>query len=262
MIPELPKSALRITGLIVFSSGCIVLSEEVESDSTVSWSGYVLQEFADTEPDVFTNGTLSILTTDGESISDGDQPWEDSPGFWSVDVPADTEVAIRIVGDPEAEFPAAPTVWRGNSPPSSGYWFNGSLFVKETSIVDDMLSSISSAPGTNATPLSDGTTAVLWGEPMEPEEWAGAEIAVTDADGASGRVRSFVIDDDGALSAAGNGPVDLFISYNLPPGPTTLHVTTAEGVMVETTWPAEAGDLLSAIYYALPDCDYFYEESP
>lgn len=63
---------------------------------------------------------------------------------------------------------------------------------------------------------------------------------------------AFEITDDGSLLQSDGGRVDLFVALNLPEGTTRLNVSTADGTHTTTEWPTRPGELLSAIYTALP----------
>ena len=100
--------------------------------------------------------------------------------------------------------------------------------------------------------LAEGTSVWLWGSPLDPEAWSGADVAVSDGDGAQGTLLSFAVNDDGSLAPSGPGPVDLFVAFDLAPGAITLSVEAVDGRAASQTWPTQPGELVSAAFFALP----------
>jgi len=238
--------------------GCQYLEEVREDPDTVRWGGYVYAYLADAEEavalseltaeDPITAPVVELVDLTDASLLEGSQPYASSPGYWTFEeAPVGEEVAIRISGEG-----LTPTVWRGVVPSGTATWLNGVLYAYESTIYDEFFTSIDGADGLIFPSLVDSEHALLWGEPLSPDDWAGAAITVTDGDGASAAVLALAYDESGALLEAGSGPVDLFLSPSLAPGTVTLRVETADGAAVETDYPARAGDLLSAVFYALP----------
>ena len=156
------------------------------------------------------------------------------------------------MGTARTLWATTPTVWRGVVPSGTATWLNGVLYAYETAIYDEFFSTIDGLQGVTFSSLVDSEDALLWGEPLYPEDWAGAEISVIDGEGAAAAVLALAYDDSGALLEAAGGPVDLFLAPNLAPGTVTLRVVSSSGSAIETDYPARAGDLLSAVFYALP----------
>ena len=248
---------IRLAPVLLLIS-CQYLEEVREDPVTVRWGGYVYAYLADAEEAVF----LSELTTDApitapavelvdltdSSLQEGTQPYDSSPGYWIFEeVAVGEEVAIRVSGEG-----LTPTVWRGVVPSGTATWLNGVLYAYETSIYDEFFSTIDGLQGVTFSSLVDSEDALLWGEPLYPEDWAGTEISVIDGEGAAAAVLALAYDDSGALLEAAGGPVDLFLAPNLAPGTVTLRVVSSSGSAIETDYPARAGDLLSAVFYALP----------
>ncbi len=249
-----------VSWLVLLPLACALLEEQRVDPVEVNWAGVVLADLpSEGATEELTDGNVEFLDEDGEPLvlSDGSaatatQPWPDSPGWWQVRVPVDVEVTVRVAGAEDADPALATMVWRGRTPTGRAYWMQGALFTRELGWLDDFLASVSATlPGTEVVPLADGAVAHLWGEPLDPEAWAGADIAVVDGEGAEATVLRYAVEDDGTLVEA-TDRVDLFLAVNLAPGPVTLSVTAADGRAFSTTWPARGGDLLSAIYAALP----------
>ena len=227
--------------------GCQYLEEVRTPPDVIAWGGSVL--VAQSDPDaagVLSEGALTLVDLDDTELDQAAQPAAaDSPDYWRFEaVPADTEVAIRVESD---ALHMTPMVWRSRSPSGSAIWLTGAVFAREDTIYDDFFASLDGYQGVTLEPLADGAVAYLWGEPLEPDRWAGVEIVVTDGAGAAAPIWRLAYTDDGALVDAGDGPVDLFVAPNLAPGTVTL---TVDGG-AETRWPARGGDVLSAIFYDL-----------
>ena len=247
----------RLTPVLLLVS-CQYLEEVREDPTTVRWGGYVYAYLAENEEAVFlseltaespiTAPAVELVDLTDASIQEGSQPYDSSPGYWLFEeVPIGEEVAIRVSGEGLTS-----TVWRGVVPGGTATWLNGVLYAYETSIYDDFFATIDGFQGVTFPSLVDSEDALLWGEPLYPDDWAGAEISVTDGEGAAAAVLTMAYDDSGALVAAADGPVDLFLAPSLAPGTITLRVVSSDGSAIETDYPARAGDLLSAVFYALP----------
>ena len=237
-------------------AGCQYLEEQRELPTDITWDGYVLAQLADgTEAEVLDVGSVTLLDLDGAHLIDADHLGN---GYWRAEeVPVDIDVAIRLEGPTAATdtLPLmTPTVWRGRTPQGRASWLTGALYLRDLDYTEAFLTSLEVFPSVDIPALADGETAVLWGEPWDAENWAGASLAVTDGAGESARVLALVLAEDGTMVEAGESdPIDLFVAWNLSPGTVTLDVEAADGRMVSETWPAEAGDLLSAIYLVLPE---------
>ena len=239
--------------------GCQYLEEVREDPTEVSWGGYVYAYLSEVDEAV----VLSEATTDNPivepavelvdltdtSLAEATQPYTDSPGYWRFDTaPVGKDVAIRVSGEG-----LTPTVWRGVVPGGTATWLTGVIYAYEATIYDDFFASIDGFQGMDFPSLVDSESTVLWGEPLSPEDWAGAIITVTDGEGISAEVLALAYDDTGALVEASDGAIDLFLAPDLAPGTVTLRVEASGRVATETSWPARAGDLLSAVFYALPE---------
>ncbi len=218
------------------------------SGSQVAWGGYV---FADPYVDetLLAEGRIELLTPEGTCVArDGAcvvAEESETDGYYSLSVDKGSDAVLRILG-PEV----APTVWRGMAPAAtSAQWFSGALYTRRL----DALESLGAALGPSgpAAALSDAETVWLWGAPLEPEAWADADLAVVDGDGGDGSVVGLVLSQDGTLGLAGSGPVDFFVAFDLSPGTVTFSVTAVDGRSASQSWPAQAGDLVSADFFAL-----------
>lgn len=238
---------MRATCVIAATLAGCQFVEEVRVDAAqVSWGGQVQvdQSFSVGEATDLVSGTVTMMTLDGSVLEEATQPNADNLGYWAFsNAPVGETVAIRIDGDPDL---LTPMVWNTTVPPGAALWFTGALFAREPAIHQAYFDALDGIDGITATPLEDGTVAALWGEPLDPTQWAGVEIVVTDGAGQQAPVWRLAIDEKGQLAEANDGPIDLFIAPNLQPGTVTVRIGTQE-----TTWPAQGGDMLSAIFYEL-----------
>lgn len=232
--------------LLPLMLGCSFLEEQRSLPTTVSWSGYVYGDLPGDDSSLLEAGTLEVVDLDDELLVSGSQS-DNTAGYWGVEVPVDTDVALRVAGGSQV-----PTVWRSRTPTGSAYWLTGALFAVSQQTADDFFGSLDGWQGMSPDDLSQEEVAHLWGQPWEPERWQGATVLVTDSLGTA-QVALLAVDEDGALIDAGTGPVDYFVAPDLEPGPVTLQVTAADGSSLQSSWPARGGDLLSAFYVALSD---------
>ncbi len=242
--------------LLLALTGCQYLEEQRVDPEVIDWDGTILAQVStEAEVQVLDEGSVTLHDLDGALLAEAET---DGSGYWRFnEVPVNTEVAIRLQGvsGGSSTLPEmTPTLWRGLSPSGRATWLSGGLFLRDLAYTEDFLSTLEGFPGTSVTPLSEGTVAHLWGEPWEPERWADAEVVVTDGAGEDAELLLLVIQEDGTIAEAQGGePVDLFIAIDLAPGEVQLSVTTTTGAQAQETWPAEGGDLLSAIFFALPE---------
>ncbi len=223
---------------------CSLLEEQRDPVTDVRWSGYVYADIpSDTAP-LLEAGTFQVVDLDDVVVADGVQT--STAGYWDVTVPVGLDVAVRVDGGAQAA-----TVWRGQTPTGRAYWLSGALFAFADDTVDDFFDSLDGWQGLSPQRLSDGDIAHLWGSPLVPDDWAGADVTVLDADGNDVAVVLLAYDQDGALIDAGTGPVDFFVAPDLPPGTVTLQVQAADGRALQEQWPARGGDLVSAFYVDL-----------
>ena len=109
-------------------------------------------------------------------------------------------------------------------------------------------------------PLSTAEGASLYGEPLplsddDLEAWTGASVVVYDADGGVHPAITLSTTEDGLLTLSDEttGPISAFTVTGLPPGPLRLVIDASDGRHVVTDYNAEAGELLSAFAFTLPE---------
>lgn len=232
--------------ILVGLSGCQFIEEVRTDPERVSWGGTVQIDRSLSSGEIveLTAGAVTMLELDGALLAEATQPFSDSPGYWRFDaIPVGEDVAIRVSGED-----VTPMVWRATVPTGDALWFTGGLFAREPAVHQSYFAALDGLGGISPVALERGSVAALWGEPLDPEEWASVDITVIDGDGSEAPVWRLSIDATGQLVDAGDGPVDLFIAPNLAPGLVTLDAGDAS-----TSWPAQGGDMLSAVFYDLEE---------
>lgn len=242
------RVALAVGLLGLLPSGCSYLEEQRVEPTQVVWSGSVLDQPYSSTAGPFTGGTFAVTTPDGEAVADAT---ESDPGTWSVTVPVNIPVVLRLAGDGYAT-----TVWQSQTPTGRAYWFTGALYAQTQDAVATFFSGLGDL-GLLAAPaedLSQSTVVHLIGAPLVPDDWAGAALSLTDGAGEDIPVVALAAADDGTLFAAGSeDPIAAFAAANLAPGAVSLSVQTADGRVLDLSWLAAGGDLLSPMFLALPE---------
>jgi hypothetical protein len=209
----------------------------------ITWSGYVLEDLSGKKDLLLLedDGAFEVVDLDDEPISDGEHSGD---GYWFVDVPTDVDVAVRISG---AEHVSS--LWRAHTPSGRAYWLTGALFTQYTVSFDAFLKALEGVEGLDPADLSEGTVVHLWGQPLDPDAWAGAVVTATGGDGADVPMFTFAIDEKNLVTEAGDQPVSFFFGANAVPVDVTLRVETVDGRVAETTYPARGGDLVTAAFF-------------
>jgi hypothetical protein len=245
------------------------LLPENEED-LICWTGYVYSRplYSDLRRNAvgadllpFSEGSIQLLDSDGGLLADAQQPYESSPSFWGFDLAvedAGREVAIRVEGE---DF--VPMLWRSQAPskgPANWLSTNGqgesrALHTHSIAFQESFINSL----GLGASPIPADGTAHLWGQPVSPEDWAGAQIRVTGSDGTDVETILLSYGENDVLQVESSERVDFFFAFDIPAGDpgeggtgSVLLETTVGGSSVATEYPAESGDTLNAMYYALP----------
>lgn len=216
----------------------------------ISWGGYIFAD-AYVSDALLVSGSVEVLDPGGEClIVDGacalGAPSESTEGYWNLTVPPTTDVAVRVSGDG-----LAPAVWRSSTPSRTAQWLSGGIFGRDLLALDAFAEGLG-LPGGPPVSLSAGEVAWMWGAPLDPTAWAGADIQIFDGDGEPAAVYAFEVTPDGAYSPTRDGPVSLFVAFDLAPGAVTLDVQAADGRSFQETWPLRGGDLAAANFVALP----------
>ena len=221
------------------------LTYDSSAPDDVTWSGYVLEDLSGKKDPLLLedDGAFQVVDLDDEGIADGEHSGD---GYWFVDVPTDIDVAIRISG---AEHVSS--VWRAHTPGGRAYWLTGALFTQYVTSFDAFVDALEGVKGLDPEDLSKGTVVHVWGQPLDPDAWAGAVVSATGGDGADVPMFTFAIDDESVVTEAGDQPVSFFFGANAAPGDVTLRVEAVDGRVAETTYPTRGGDLVSAAFFDL-----------
>jgi hypothetical protein len=223
-----------------------------EPSEELRWEGFVYQAGPLTgESAPMETGSITLSDLDESWTLDAEQPYESYPGWWRFEeVPKDAEVFFRVEAEDQV-----PMVWRARSPEGDSRWLDYGLYTMDLEEVDGFIEALSTLITGNAAPLSEGEVAHLWGSAWDPEAWVDAELLLLDDNGDEVDVLQIRTDEEsGAFVEAVEGePIELFYAFDLPPGQTTLHVTSCDGLEIQIDWPTRAGDLLSALYTTLPE---------
>ncbi len=235
------SSRLSAPILAVLVAGC--------GSSPAVWYGYVVDDPVavgnTTTP--LADGELFAVDLDGTPLTGVSQPEGAPAGYWEMRLDVDIPVALRVEGPNHV-----PMVWRAQTPSTNAELLSGYLFARDAAVasvvLDDLLGDGASVG------FVDGDDAALWGQPGDPEAWAGATLTAEDGEGNVHAVSPFTIADSGeAVPAGPDDAVQLFLASGLAPGQVRFEVRLPDGTTAETVWPARGGDMLSAHYYALPE---------
>lgn len=210
---------------------------EEESDTGVSWAGWVYAGLETSDDDRLVEGAVTVWAEpfDGPQLAAA-QPFEDYPGYWEAIVPPATPVNVRITSEL-----MRPTVWAGDTPSTEGNWFGGSLY----GLTDPELEDIFDALGENGDAWVAAVAAggvVMLGSPAA--ELDCASIALIDGGGSSSPVRCWSADEEGGVAEVTEGAFSFFAVAVSTPGLLSL---TLDGVPVES-FASDAGDLVMAHY--------------
>ena len=217
------------------------------------WQGQVYEDIPIDGVGGLAVGQIDVQDMNGAVIATAFQPDPDSPSTWQIPLPGNAEdVELRING-PE-QFT---TVWRTTLPERRAFWFSGTFFAVKESTITPVWDALSEMLGT---PMNQTEGASLYGETLALDEndleaWTDANVTVYDADGGVHPVVTLSTTEDGLLVLADQttGPISAFTATNLPLGPLRLVIDASDGRHVVMDYNAEAGDLLSAFAFTLPE---------
>ena len=236
--------------LLLFS--CI--SAPIAPSDATTWQGWVYGDIPAENTPALEVGSLTLSDLSGENIIEGEQRDEQRLGYWTFEIDPDQEVSIRIAG-PEHY----PTIWRGRTPSTNGFWYSGAIFGVATATFDAFLADLSLLLEAEA-PLEAHEGVNLYGEPLplsqaDLDAWTDATIRIYDGEGAIHEAISLVLDEEtGGLALPGPEPAPTvaFVATDLAPGPIALVIDASDGRSMVVEYLAEAGDLLSAVAFTLP----------
>ena len=239
---------------LILALGCsqYFIVDDQPDASTIQWQGWVYADIPLDDTLGLEAGTITVEDQDGGEIVDGVQVDSNRPSMWTVEVPKNTEVTIRIDG-PDLY----PTVWRTTTPNAPAFWYAGSLFAVHPSTIQPLWDSLAEL---FEQPFAETDGAHLYGEPLllwadDESAWTDAAITVYDGDGAVHPAVRFSSTETGelVLSTPDTGPITAFTATDLAPGPIRLVVDASDGRSVVMDYNAQPGDLLSAFAFTLPE---------
>ena len=207
------------------------------------WEGYLYEQ--STEGMIpLENSYLELIDKDGILIMEGEIPANRPSHYQRL------TLSPELLGQPIALRIGSPTatsiLWSGETPNKSGTWLSGGLFAIESTFGMDFLNTFATTVDLDIT-----GSIHLWGEPFIPEEWVGVTITLYDAE-QEYPVYTFSQLPNGLISTNIDTGIDWFFAWNLPASPLTLQVDTPDGATITTVYHPQEGDILSALYYALP----------
>ena len=212
-------------------------------EESILWEGYLFEQSTDGVLPL-ENSSLELIDSTGTTISEGSIP-AGRPSHYQriVLMPDLLEQPVELrVSSPTT----IPILWSGESPSKSATWLAGGLFAIERSFGLDFLNTFATTVDIEPTgPVH------LWGEPFRPEEWIDVEISISDTE-QEYPVYTFSQLSNGLISTNVDAGIDWFFAWNLPPVPLTLRIDTPDGSTITTVYHPQEGDILSALYYALP----------
>ena len=211
----------------------------------ISWAGYIYSKQQNGDLQQLQSGTLTVLDLNGENLIDGEQPYPDTPAYWTVTLPVEhqgKDVALRITAENNDTM-----LWRGQSPTAKSIWLGGSLYTHTKAYNQYLFAALANEDVAN---LSDAQVAHLYGQPLLAENWANAQIELLDGNGDLQPVQTFSNAEDGTFSTDVTEKIDFFCAFNIVPGIVTLQITLQDGTEIATDYPASGGDLISAINFA------------
>ena len=219
--------------------GCELLQpylEEVREETTeVAYGGWISAGPVGSDTEMLVDGTVEFWGVDGELLSEAEQPFADSPGYWRVVLPPDTPFNLRI--ESEEAYPA---VWRGRSPNESGIWLTGALFSWPHSAVDPFFEALEESLAIEVADLKTEDVVHVWGQVTNREDADASDWPIRDGEGRRVEPYTFRQQEDGSLVLVEEAPVDYVFAFNLAPG-----AVEVAGVIYDS----QAGDLLAPWWF-------------
>ncbi len=218
----------------------------VQPESTTVWEGYLFQQSAEGMVPLV-DARSELLSVEGDLLEVGMVPNGRPSHYHRFTIDEDIQdatIAVRISSDESHSV-----LWSGSAPTATSTWLPGGLFALETEFGNAFLESFASTVEVELT-----GSIHLWGEPFRSEEWIDIQISLYD-DAQEYPVYTFSQLPNGLISTSVEEGIDWFFAWNLPASPLTLRVELDSGAVVETQYSPQEGDILSALYYALPELE-------
>ena len=215
-------------------------------ESPIYWEGYLFQQ-SEEGMIPLEDATIEALNESGEFLTDGSIPTGRPSHYQRLIM--ESEWLNQPIGLRVSSPNSMTMVWTGQSPSKDATWLPGGLFSLNDSFGYDFLNSFASTVDVTL----EGSVH-LWGEPFYPEEWVDVSIVLFDTE-QEYPVYTFSQLSNGLISTSIDTGIDWFFAWNLPAKPLTLQVTLETGEVIQTQYAPQDGDILSALYYALPQED-------
>ena len=212
-------------------------------DESIVWEGYLFEQSPEGMV-ALENSSIELIDETGITIVEGETPSGRPSHYQLLTLSPDLleqPIALRV-----SNPTTTPLLWSGKSPSKSGSWLAGGLFAIDSAFGMDFLNTFATTVDLEIT-----GSIHLWGEPFIPEEWIGVVISLYDAE-QEYPVYTFSQLPNGLISTNVDTGIDWFFAWNLPPSPLTLQIDTPDGETITTVYHPQEGDILSALYYALP----------
>lgn len=194
---------------------------------------------------VLPDASLSARDASGEPTGEVEAS-SDRPGYFEITVDPKQPVELVVAA------PGRLTTVRATLGPATLADFSPYIFPRASEVITPLIDELSGQLGTpDSTGLLAGEVGALWMEPLVPADWAGADIYL-DSGGAEVEFIALTVLDDGAVALAEDGPLDRLVAPALPPGRLTLLVATATGDIIQQSWNVQAGELVDASWFNLP----------
>lgn len=226
-----------------------LLSEQRGPVTEVVLSGYVYSTpDPTTEADVVIDGAFTVEDPDGAPVAEGAAYDPVAyPGYWLVEVPAESELLLRITPADDASLP---TVWRLRSPGGDAVWDGATgpadlpgyaLFAWPLELAQARFDAVAALAALPSSDLGDAESCGLWGATVDPDGAAPDSFRLTDAAGEPHPVFAVAVDPEtGEMTLATAPPVHYFFAFDLPPG--AIDVALGEA---ETRYTCRGGELLT-----------------
>ena len=217
------------------------------------WQGQVYNDIPIDGVGGLAEGAIEVRDMDGETLTLGTQPETNNLSTWRLSLSGiPEEVELRISGPEQLT-----TVWRTTLPDRRSFWFSGTFFAVKAATMAPMWEALGEMTGET---LNQSGGASLYGESLPLNDtdlaaWTGAEVTVYDAEGGVHPAITLSTTEEGFLVLADDttGPVSAFTVTDLPVGPLRLVIDASDGRHVVMDYNAEAGELLSAFAFTLPE---------
>lgn len=223
---------------------CIPYMGCLESSQTTFWEGYVYTQ-TETGLEALPNAFTELYDIDGTLLTTGIVPSGRPSNFNQLLLDEEWSgqpCTLRVGGDDSQVIQ-----WAGRIPTGAATWIPGAIFGIEPTYLDAFLNSFAEPAGVV---LNDAVH--LWGEPLYPNEWVGAEFLLSDFNGTEYPIYPYSQLDTGLISSNISEKIDWFFAWNLPTEPLILTVSMPDGRSTETIYHPTQGDILSALYHTLP----------